>query len=409
MITLLLAGLIPRVSITVNAEVTLDDFPYKKYFEDAGYYYAIISKVEFEQLSQSANFPPDNYWDFNTGMSTEATNNQNWWCVEGTYDYNTSSYIYPEAYLCTWYPTGWQLRNGWASGAYLCLFPAMDDLTTLPSDFPSLEFESLEEALSKTTSTTNTALTIQSNVGASYSQYQAGQIDLSTLEAGLQSALDQLESLANASGNTLSDQVAVNNAITYTQTIQQITNTENIINTQQINEDLVKLIDQWLNDINIAYEKYTNELGLGNILGRLNQSEAIAEISNTIYKVSSILREGSYKNSSDINAINAVINYANNKITSLQNYNELDSTVAEKSQASDAEELEYLDNLEAETTDNINTLKVKVDSSINQTQADQVKQQIIQPILQNTLLIKILPIAALFMVLAVTLGFKYRL
>lgn len=392
--------------ITVNAEVTLDDFPYKKYFSVSGYYYAIISKKELLQISQSGNFPPDNYWDYDTGMSTSATNNQDWWCVEREYQ---GEYSFEEAYLCTWYPTGWQLRNGWGSGVYLCLFPVIDELNTLPSDFPTLEFESLEEALSKTTSTTNSALTIQSNVGTSYSQYQAGQIDLATLEADLQSALDQLESLSNASGNTLSDQVAVNNAITYTQTIQQITNTENIINTQQINEDLVKLIDQWLNDINIAYEKYTNELGLGNILGRLNQSEAIAEISNTIYKVSSILREGSYKNSSDINAINAVINYANNKITSLQNYNELDSTVAEKSQASDAEELEYLDNLEAETTDNINTLKVKVDSSINQTQADQVKQQIIQPILQNTLLIKILPIAALFMVLAVTLGFKYRL
>lgn len=399
MITLLLAGLIPHVCITVNAEVTLEDFPYKKYFEDAGYYYAIISKVEFEQLSQSANFPPDNYWDFNTGMSTEATNHQNWWCVEGTYNYNISSYIYPEAYLCTWYPTGWQLRNGWASGAYLCLFPAMDALTTLPSDFPTLEFESLEEALSKTTTTTNSALTIQSNIGTSYSQYQAGEIDLATLETNLQSALDQLETLANGSGNTLSDQVAINNAITYTQTIQQITNTEKIINNQTLSDDLQSALANELYEANTTYTKYVNKT--------IDQSEAMKQFRIINRKIFSYTQM--YNSAADLEAINTAINTISNYINVISNNNELDATVSEKSQTSDAEELEYLDNLEAETTDTIDTLKDKVDSSINQTQADQVKQQIIQPILQNTLLIKLLPIAALFMVLAVTLGFKYRL
>lgn len=404
---LLLAGLIPHVSITVNAEVTLDDFPYKKFFAEDGYYYAIISKAPLTTTRQSGNYPPSGYWDYNTGMSTDATANQDWYSVQGSYNANTGVYTFPEAYLCTWYPTGWELRNGWGSGIYLCLFPVLDELTTLPSDFPKLEFESLEAKLSQTTATTNSALNIQSSIGTSYTNYQNGTINLATLEADLQSALSQLETLAQASGNTLSDQIAVNNAITYTQTIQQITNTENIIDTQTVSSELSNLINNKRQKILMAYFKYTNENGIADLMGYYTQEQAIEEINYLISEM--YMESANYTSIADINAINSFTEYANNYITSIQQYKELDSTVSEKSQASDQEELEYLENLEAETTDNIDSLKIKVDSSINETQAQQIKNQVIQPILENTLLVKILPIAGLFMVLAVTLGFKYKL
>lgn len=333
--TLLLAGLIPHVSITVNAEVTLDDFPYKKFFAYDDYYYAIISTVEITTSSATGNYPPSGYVDFNNGMATDATTNQEWYCVKGTYA--NGGYNYPEAYLCVWYPTGWELRNGWQSGISLCLYPVRDELTTLPTGFPTLEFESLEAALSKTSSTTNSALNIQSSVGSSFTNYQNGTIDLAALEAELQSALSQLETLAQASGNTLSDQIAVNNAITYTQTIQQITNTENIIETQTVTPALITLLNQRRATASNAVADFYSKAK--------TQSETISALKDLSNSVTYLITNGSYKNIADISAINAVLDFINTSINEVQSYKELDPDVSEKSQASDAEELELLNEL----------------------------------------------------------------
>lgn len=385
------------MSITVNA-AELIDFPYKIYAYDSYYdkYYLVISKEDFGTDTTETN---DHLTDLMTGLEIDISEIQGWYTVSNT----------AEAYLYTHTPSGWMVSLGYGktgSSPYVkYLIPT--NLTeysesSLPSNFPEIDISNLESKLNKTTQTTNSALTIQSSVGTSYQQYQDGTIDLATLEANLKSALDQLNSLANKSGNTLSDQVAVNNAITYTQTIQ-----ENVI--LNTSPELQTVLDEIRNEVNTIYYQYINKNGLGDLYGYISMEEAIEQISTHITRLEYYISKAYYTSIADITAINATQNYIRNITDNIRNARELDKDVSEKSQTSDAEELEYLDNLEAETTDTIDTLKVKVDSSINQTQADQVKEQIIEPILQNTLLIKILPIAALFMVLAVTLGFKYRL
>lgn len=205
------------------------------------------------------------------------------------------------------------------------------------------------------------------------------------------------------SGSTIADKIAINNAITQTQLVQDAANKDEII--AELEEDLkvsVSVSNTITGKINEAKQTFQNFSQ-----GSITQTQAVTQINQYITNLTSLI--ASETPTADIEAINAGINTINGIKDSLVNHSELDPDVSEKSQASDQEEMEYLSNLEAETTDDINSLKNKVDSSISENEANVIKNNIISPILENTLLIKVLPISALFMVLAVTLGFKYRL
>lgn len=261
----------------------------------------------------------------------------------------------------------------------------------------------LNTTLNSTTSVTTQANNIQTQITNNYISYSNGEIDLATLQANIDSLAQQLENLNNSSGATISDKIAINNAITQTQLVQDAANKDAII--QEMEEDLTvssstsSVITGKINEANQVFNQYDT--------GDITQSEAVTQINQYITYLTQLITPETP--TADIEAINAGVNTINGIKDSITSHSDLDDTVSDEAQRSDQEEKEYLEDITSETTDNINSLKSKVDSSISESQANEVKEQVITPLLQNTLIIKVLPIAALFMVLAVTLGFKYKL
>lgn len=261
----------------------------------------------------------------------------------------------------------------------------------------------INEQLNATTSAGTQAQTISNQVNNYYTSYVNGEIDLTTLQTNLDSLASQLDELNNSSSATIADKIAINNSLTQIQLVQDVVIKDEII--QEMEQDLIvseSIQDLVDNRIELAQNTFTAYKN-----GEINQSTAITRI-ETIFNILYTYLQ-TCDSIADNNAINTAINAINGIKQSIANYSDLNVSVSDKAQNSDTAEMEYLENIKAETTDNIDSLKTKVDSSINQTQANEVKDQVITPLLQNTLIVKVLPIAALFMVLAVTLGFKYKL
>ena len=64
------------------------------------------------------------------------------------------------------------------------------------------------------------ANTIQTNISNYYTQYKNGDITQEEMQQAINEAIAQLKSLNDTSGNTLADLMAINNALTYAQTVQ---------------------------------------------------------------------------------------------------------------------------------------------------------------------------------------------
>lgn len=261
----------------------------------------------------------------------------------------------------------------------------------------------VNQSINSTTSVTTSAQSYQQQAINNYQQYQNGTITLSTLETRLNNIITQLNTLNNSASATLADKVAINNALTQTQIINDTAIKDAII--YEMEEDLTtssnitSSITAQVTNANNTFQNFTQ--------GSVTQSEAVTQINQYITNLTQLIT--TQTPTADVEAINTAVNTINSIKNSITNYSDLDKDTSELAIQSDNEEIEYLENITAETTDSINSLKSKVDTSISDLQANEVKEQIITPLLQNTLIIKVLPIAALFMVLAVTLGFKYKL
>lgn len=265
-----------------------------------------------------------------------------------------------------------------------------NDLTQLPQGLTQERVEELiNESLNTTTEAGQQANTIINNTTNQYNLYLSGSTSKETM---LQNIERNIDTLSELTPSTLLDAMSINNGLTYNQTIQ-----DKLLNTTSSN--IASQITGKINQANQTFQSYSE--------GSTTQTEAVTQINQYITQLTNLITAETP--TADIEAINTAINTINGIKDSVTSHSDLDNSVSESAQQSDQEELEYLENIEAETTDSIDTLKSKVDNSINETQANQVKNNVIAPILQNTLIVKVLPIAALFMVLAVTLGFKYRL
>lgn len=425
MTILLAVGLIPLVCTTVKADATsdlLNKYSVKWYvIDNKGYYhvYLMTTAMTNKYIDQSRNGQYNYYsyaMDFNNGLTYDIdTIDGLFWVTQGTannqpypisldyngvqWEINIPLFSYVNANTFQWN----FIDNRFVTSA----------TQSAPSGFPAVKIESgvtleqvqtqINNALNSTTSATTSANNIQTNVTNNYISYVNGNITLNQLQANLDNLKQQLEDLNSMSGTTLADKMAINNAITQTQLVQDAANKDAII--AEMEEDLTvsspisATITGKINQANQIFNQYDT--------GDITQTEAVTQINQYITQLTQLITPKTP--TADINAINAAINTINGIKDSVTSHSDLDNSVSESAQNSDKEELEYLDNLEAETTDNIDSLKSKVDNSISESQANQVKNNVIAPILQNTLIVKVLPIAALFMVLAVTLGFKYRL
>lgn len=412
-----MAGLIPLVSTTIKAAPVR--FTYITYLLNlnSGTEYCFVSNDEPHVYASSKNatsasqvygfgvfesniYPIAYSTAVNDWVSLSVIRNES--TIKRAYIYGTSTqvsagivplYIYvgPEQSASEILSNFYVITNANLSAKEQSLFGAYsNDLTQLPQGLTQERVEELiNESLNTTTEAGQQANTIINNTTNQYNLYLSGSTSKETM---LQNVENNIDTLSELTPSTILDAMSINNGLTYNQTIQ-----DKLLNTTSSN--ISSQITGKINQANQTFQNYSE--------GATTQTEAVTQINQYITQLTNLITAET--TTADIEAINAAINTINGIKDSVTSHSDLDNSVSESAQNSDQEEMEYLENIEAETTDNIDSLKSKVDNSINESQANQVKNNVIAPILENTLIVKVLPIAALFMVLAVTLGFKYRL
>lgn len=262
----------------------------------------------------------------------------------------------------------------------------VSDTITIPE---SVDVEELiNESLNTQTEAGQAAQTVINNTTNQYNLYLAGDIDSETMQSYVTSNIDTLSDLTPS---TLLDAMQINNGLTYNQTIQ-----DQLLNTASGN--VQSMITGYISTINTAVLNYQS--------GTTSQADAVTIIQQQINNLNQLITNGTATTTADINAVNAAINAANGSLDSVTGYSDVSQEASDKSQASDAEELAFLDELEAETTTTVEQLSPK-----NTYTASEISDTgtVLDLIWEIDILKKIVGIAACFMVISVALGVRYKL
>lgn len=414
LITVLVAGYSVQGSITVDAaseEDLLAKYPYWYYLPD--YQTLVISKLTLSAGSiENSNGVTIRPLDTNVWVETNTF--EYFVLYHATIDRSTAITLHYNDV------TGWEYqtpflskRPGYTSNCisfFGCLYsgermytngtavpsPFTSAGTSLPSTMPAIDADNVQdiinEALNATTSTTTQAQTIQSNIGSTYADYTSGAITAAEFQAAMDQYQQQLEDLANKSGNTLSDQIAVNNAITYAQTVQ-------INVTQTASSEVAQALNEAITNVTNVFTDYVN--------GYITESSATTQINQYVTQVTNLMQQST--TAADLEAINVALAALNGYREAIADSGDLDKTVSDAAESSDAVEKAYLDEITAQTTASIEDLGTNIENVITHEEANAVKDNIITPLLDNILIKSLLPIAALFLVISVALGTRYRL
>lgn len=263
-----------------------------------------------------------------------------------------------------------------------------DDLSLLPHGLTTGEVRDIiDEQLNTTTASGQTAQTIINNTTNQYNLYLSGDIDSTTMQQNVKSNIDTLSDLTPS---TLLDAMQINNGLTYNQTIQ-----DQLLNTAS--GTVQSSINQYINNINTAVSNYQS--------GDVSQADTVTIIHQQINALNNLITSGSATTTADINAVNAAINTANANLDSVTGYQDVSQDSSDKSQASDQAELDYLDELTAETTATVEQLAPSKNFTSTQTGE---AQQVLELIWENEFVKRLLPMCAGFMVVCVVLGVKYK-
>lgn len=262
--------------------------------------------------------------------------------------------------------------------------------STLPSDLPPFDDiqDAINSALNATTSVTTQAITINNNINNTYNTYKTGGITQEEFNATMDDYRKQLESLANDSGATLADQMAVNNALT---------NLDITIN-QQVNNvspDLLTKINTWKTNLYNIYSDYKTK--------EITQSQAMTQIRVELNAIMAQASNGNYTSTADQEAINSIVNLGNAYIDSISNYSDLDKDVAESANASMESEIQFVDSLLAETTQSLEQLTPKLESEESTKALSWIGM-----IWENEFFKQVLPWCAIAMLVCLVLGVRYR-
>nr|CDL65816.1 unnamed protein product [uncultured bacterium] len=393
---MLVASCLVVGSTTVEAaDFNLSDYPYKYYCSFSSQYpnYQYIVAVSNKQLLKVSHSGSYSYsaTDLNTRLtySISKSSSHYYWGV-------SSMYFPVEMYILTYDSVNsWQVHLPWlmtgnGSNVIAWDLSSTDYSTTVPSGMPEIVIEDIDSAirgvLNDTTQTTTQAQQIQVNISNIYTSYQNGGITSSEMQQAIDSAISQLNTFNENSGNTLADLIAIQNALTHAQTVQdELLNrpsTTVITNVQNVLQGATTLLQQYQS-------------------GSVPQGQAMQQLRAYAYQLSQLMNGN--PSISDVEAINTGVNTINNFIDILSNSTELDKTVSDKAQQSDSEELEYLQSLE--TTSTISDLSP---SQQMQSQASGV-QPLLSVVWDNELIKIVLPLTAGFLVVSVALGRKFKL
>lgn len=329
---------------------------------------------------------------------------------ESTYTYSSSDLEKKTVYT-----------NGW-SPAQINGYHTFIVNTSLPSNIPDINIGmpdiSLEinNILNSSTTTSTQAENIQSIVNIAMDQYNQGNISSNDMQNVIDTLSSSLDSLSAQSGNTLSDQIAINNAQNAVQIAQDKVISQGLIDeikslfqlSETLSSEFISIteLEQFIRESYI--DPYMNGTYTKNGVLIGGENEFLPGLITLKSSAISALY-GVASTEADYEYIAQMSSLIDKSIDIINNAGDVNKDVADKLESSDNEELEYLDSAISETTKDIDGLKSDLDNVISNSQANQVKTGILQPILNNKLIKSLLPIAALFMVLAVTLGVRYRL
>lgn len=256
--------------------------------------------------------------------------------------------------------------------------------------------EIVNSSINATTNTYNEATSIYNTITNNYTLYKEGKLDKETLQANLNQAINQLNELNNNSGNTLADLMAINNALTYAQTIQQ----ELLLKTSTSVTTSVQTI---LTAVSNLVQQYQNRT--------VTQAQAMQELRGYAYQLAQLLNGDI--SISDVEVINTATNVVNNFIEIISNNSELKKEVSELSQQSDKDELDFIESIETEKSiEDLAPSKIYLQgqtATTDNNDGGETITDLFQAVWNNALVKILIPIFAGFSIVAVVLGRKYKL
>ena len=174
---------------------------------------------------------------------------------------------------------------------------------SLPSGITENDVINLvNQSINSTTNISSNANTLQQQAINNYQQYIEGSLTLNQLTVNINNIVNQLNTLNQQTNATLADKVAINNALTNTQIINDSANKDAIIdemqNDLQVSSSISTAITGKINQANQTFQNYSQ--------GSITQSEAVTEINQYITYLTGLITPQS--TTADIEAINTAIN-----------------------------------------------------------------------------------------------------
>lgn len=255
--------------------------------------------------------------------------------------------------------------------------------------------EIVNSSINATTNTYNEATSIYNTITKNYTLYKEGKLDKETLQATLTQAINQLNELNNNTGNTLADLMAINNALTYAQTIQQ----ELLL---KPSTSITKSVQTILQAVSNLVQQYQ--------AGTVTQAQAMQELRGYAYQLAQLIQTDT--TISDIEVINTGTNVVNNFIEIISNNSELKKEVSDLSQKSDKDELDFIESIETDkSVEDLAPSKIYLQGQVSTTDSNggETIQDLFKAVWDNALVKILVPIFAGFSVVAVVLGRKYKL
>lgn len=285
---------------------------------------------------------------------------------------------------------------------------------SLPSDMPDVTIgmgdinATINDTLNATTSATTQAGTIQSTVNTKLDQYEQGQITSNQMQSVIDTANTQLDDLASQSGNTLSDQIAINNAQNAVQIAQDKVLSQDLINSinnlfkvsfidpipiATLAEEFKTIyIDNYINGIYTKEDVLVNGLPGGSMPSLLAikaqlQDAFIAEC----------------KTQADFEYLNQMMSTVDNCIDIINSAGDVDKEIAESASNSMESEKEYVESLLSETNQSLSDLTPELNDFDSIMALEYVGM-----IWDNEFFKRVLPWCGIMMLICLVLGVKYK-
>lgn len=428
-----MVGLIQRASITIKAETNLNSWNYVYYCIDKfGEYHVFLSDYEVVIIKQTSSIFTKAY-DLTNGGDVPLTNNSEYYVSSATGSYADPTIVNKNALHLKYNGLEWETyqpyfglvdtevignQSGVIHAWIFCRDYTMGKdfgryitsiSTNKPSGFPEIDFSQIsiedvqnkiDQALNSTTTLSTQANQIQTQATNAYVSYSNGSITLNQLQTTINNLANQLQNLNNSSSATLADKVAINNAITQTQLIQDAANKDQII--QEMEQDLTvsssvsATITGKINQANQVFNNYSQ--------GSTTQTEAVSQINQYITQLTQLITPQTP--TADINAINSAINTINGIKDSVTTHSELSPDVSEEQVKSDQEEVEMLNELVSVMQDQ--TVENKMEDQEIAGKANTINN-ILDPVWENKFFTYLIGTCSVLIIACILLHVRYRM